>query len=382
VLVSFNYRLGVFGFLAHPELTKESERQASGNYGMLDQVAALRWVKENIAAFGGNPSNVTIFGESAGSFAVSGLMASPLAKGLFHKAIGESGAFFSAGSGTLALAPLAEAEKVGAQFVKAAGAESIASLRATSAQEVLESARKTKQFLAPIVDGYFLTSDAYAVYAAGQQSQVPLLAGWNADEMRSAVTLRPQKPTAQSFADEARKRFGAHADAVLKAYPAGTDAEALESAAALGSDMFIGYATWKWVEMHAASGRVPVYRYSFDRKIPVPPGNTMMGVPATAADIGARHAGEIEYVFGTLDISLPKVPWEAADRALSEAMTTYWSNFARTGDPNGPGLPKWPRYSAGDRRVLRLDVAIRDAEDATRRRYEAIDAYMTAQRGR
>ena len=309
-------------------------------------------------------------------------MASPLAKGLFHKAIGESGAFFSGGGGTLSLAPLAEAEKVGARFAASAGAESIAALRAKPAQDVLDSAQKTKQFFAPIVDGYFLPSDAYLIYAAGQQSQVPLLAGWNADEMRSAVTLRPQKPTAQSFAEDTRKRFGVHADAILKVYPATTDAEALESAAALGSDMFIGYSTWKWIEAHGASGRVAVYRYSFDRKIPVPPGNTVMGVPATSADIGARHAGEIEYVFGALDISLPNVPWEAADRTLSDAMTTYWSNFARTGDPNGPGLPKWPRYNAGDRRVLHLDVTITAADDTMRARYEAIDAYVTAQRGR
>ena len=382
VLVTINYRLGVFGFLAHPDLTKESDRRASGNYGMLDQVAALRWVNENIAAFGGDPANVTIFGESAGSFAVSGLIASPLAKGLFHKAIGESGAFFSGGGGTLALAALGDAEQVGAKFAASAGADSIAALRAKPAQDVLDLAQKTRQFFAPIVDGVFLPADVASIYAAGTHNQVPLLAGWNADEMRAAVTLRPQKPTAQSFAEDARKRFGPSADAILKAYPAATDAEALESAAALGSDMFIGYATWKWIESHGASGRVPVYRYSFDRKIPVPPGNTVNGAPATSADIGARHAGEIEYVFGSLDISLPKVPWETGDRTLSDAMTTYWSNFARTGDPNGPGLPKWPRYTPGDRRVLHLDVTIKDAEDAMRPRYEAIDAYVAAQRGR
>ncbi len=382
VLVTINYRLGVFGFLAHPDLTKESERRASGNYGMLDQVAALRWVKDNIAAFGGDPANVTIFGESAGSFAVSGLMASPLAKGLFHKAIGESGAFFSAGGGTLALAPPREAEKAGARFAASAGAGTIAALRAKPAQEVLDSAQKTKQFFAPIIDGDFLPSDAHTIYAAGRQHHVPLLAGWNADEMRAAVTLRPQKPTAQGFIDDTRKRYGAHAGALLKAYPAASDAEALESAAALGSDMFIGYATWKWIEMHGATSGAAVYRYSFDRKIPVPAGNTVMGVPATSADIGARHAGEIEYVFGALDISLPKVPWEPADRALADAMTKYWANFARTGDPNGPGLPTWPRYNPGDRRVLHLDLTIRDAEDVMRPRYEAIDAYVAAQRGR
>jgi para-nitrobenzyl esterase len=380
VLVTINYRLGVFGFFVHPELTRESGRNASGNYGMLDQVAALQWVRDNIAAFGGDPRNVTIFGESAGSFAVSALMASPLAEGLFHKAIGESGAFFTVGSGTLAFAPLAEGEQQGVKFAAAIGADSLAALRAQPAQSVLETAAKSRLRFAPNLDGYFLTEDVYAVYAAGKHTQIPLLAGWNADEIRAAVTLRPQKPTVQSFTEDTRKRFGAQGNAILKVYSASTDAEALESSAALASDMFIGYATWKWIEMHAQSGRLPVYRYSFDRKIPVPPDNTMNGVPATARDIGARHAGEIEYVFGTLDLSLPKVPWEPADRRLSETMTTYWANFARTGDPNGTGLPVWPRYDATNQRVLHFDETIREAPDTLRLRYEAIDAYVATQR--
>ena len=163
---------------------------------------------------------------------------------------------------------------------------------------------------------------------------MPLLAGWNADEIRAGVVLGKQKPTAQSFAEETRKRFGDEADAILKVYPAATDAEALESAAALTSDLFMGYSTWKWIEVHARTGQAPVYRYSFDRKIPVAPDAKVNGMPATSRDIGARHAGEIEYVFGALD-SVKNVPWEPSDRKLSDAMTTYWANFARTGDPNG-----------------------------------------------
>jgi para-nitrobenzyl esterase len=381
VLVTINYRLGVFGFLAHPELTRESGRNASGNYGLLDQVAALRWVQENISAFGGDPRNVTIFGESAGSFAVSALMASPLAKGLFQKAIGESGAFFTAAGGTLALGSLAVTEQQGLKFAASTGADSLAALRAKPAQELLQAATKAQLWFAPNIDGYFLTEDVYLTYAAARQAHVPLLAGWNADEMRASVTLRKDKPTAQSFAEETRKRFGDQAEAVLKVYPAGTDEEALESAAALASDLFIGYATWKWVEMHLQTGQAPVYRYSFDRKIPVPPDNKVMGVAATSRDIGARHAGEIEYVFGALEISLPKVPWEAADRTLSDVMTTYWANFARKGDPNGAGLPKWPRYEAKGRRVQHLDETVRDADDSARSRYEVLDAYVTKQRG-
>jgi para-nitrobenzyl esterase len=374
VLVTINYRLGVFGFFSHPELTRESGRNASGNYGMLDQVAALQWVRDNIAAFGGNPQNVTIFGESAGSFAVSALMASPRAKGLFHKAIGESGAFFSGSSGTLAMAPLSASEQQGVKFATAAGADSLAALRAKPGADVLQAALKTQPWFAPNIDGYFLTEDVAATFAAGRQSHVPLLAGWNADEVRAGVTLGKQKPTAQGFTEQTRKRFGDRADAVLKLYPAATDAEAVESAAALASDLFIGHVTWKWIETHLQTGAAPVYRYSFDRKIPVAPDQKVNGVAATARDIGARHAGEIEYVFGALELSLPKVPWEPADRKLSDAMTSYWSNFARSGDPNGGGLPAWPRYEENSRRVLHLDEAIRAEPDSQRPRHELLDS--------
>jgi para-nitrobenzyl esterase len=374
VLVTFNYRLGVFGFFAHPELTKESGRNASGNYGLLDQIAALRWVQENIAAFGGDPGNVTIFGESAGSFAVSALMASPLARGLFHKAIGESGAYFQAGSGPLALASLPATEERGVKFAEGLGAPSLSALRAVSGDAVLAAALKTQPWFAPNLDGYVLPEAVDAVFAAGRQARVPLLAGWNADEVRGGVVLGKVKPTAQSFTEDTRKRFGAEADALLKVYPAATDAEALESAAALASDLFIGYSTWKWIEIHAKTGESPVYRYSFDRKIPVAPDAKINGNPATSRDIGARHAGEIEYVFGALD-SLKNVPWEASDRKLSDAITTYWANFARTGDPNGAGLPKWPRYDQGGR-VVHLDETIRDTDDPLRPRYEALDAIM------
>ena len=380
VLVTINYRLGVFGFFSHPELTRESGRNASGNYGLLDQIAALRWVRDNIAAFGGNPSNVTIFGESAGSFAVSALMAAPPAAGLFHKVIGESGAYFTAGSGTLALQPLSVSEQQGVKFGAAMGAETLAALRAKSGDELLKVALKTQPWFSPNLDGYVLPRDVYTVFDAGQQAHVPLLAGWNADEVRGGVVLAKQKPTAQSFADDARKRFGEQADAILKAYPAGTDAEALESAAALASDLFIGEATWKWIEMHSRTGAAPVYRYSFDRKIPVAPDTKINGVAATSRDIGARHAGEIEYVFGTLD-SVKNVTWEAADRKLSDAITTYWSNFARSGDPNGSAVPTWPRYDRGGGRVMHLDEPLHESADSLRPRYEALDAYVQKQRG-
>src|SRR5215204_4801215 len=377
VLVTLNYRLGVFGFMAHPDLTRESSHKASGNYGMLDQVAALKWVRDNIAAFGGDPGNVTIFGESAGSFAVSALMASPVARGLFHKAIGESGAYF--GAGPLGPQTLPVSEQSGVKFASSLGADSIAALRGKPAEEVLKAALKTQPWFSPTIDGYFLPEDVARIFAAGKQARVPLLAGWNADEVRSGVVLAKQKPTAPSFTEETRKRYGQDADAILKAYPAATDPEALESAASLASDMFIGYGTWKWIETHAQTGGAPVYRYSFDRKIPVPAGETVNGMPATSRDIGARHAGEIEYVFGSLD-SRKGVPWEPVDRTLSDAITSYWAAFARTGEPKAAGLPEWPRYSSAKRQVLHLDEKITARPDAKRPRYEALDTYMARPR--
>lgn len=376
VVVSMNYRLGIFGFFSHPELTKESPHHASGNYGLLDQAAALQWVKKNIAAFGGNPDSVTLFGESAGSSSVCAHMASPVSRGLFQRAIGESGALFRVDDQDRAPRALSDSEGEGRQFATSVGAESLAALRAKSADEVLKAAAGPDAMrFRPNIDGHMLPEDAYAVFAAGKQSHEALLAGWNADEIRSAVTLAPVKPTPMSFAEQTRARFGESAEAILKAYPATSDAEALESAASLGSDTFIGYATWKWIQMATETGGSPVYRYSFDRKIPVAKDSK-----GTSEDIGARHAGEIEYVFGALD-SVPGVEWQASDRKLSDQMMTYWTNFARSGDPNGAGLPKWPGYGkAGGYQVLHLDETTRAAADARRARYEALDAFVAKKR--
>jgi para-nitrobenzyl esterase len=374
VVVGINYRLGVFGFLAHPELTQGSEAKASGHYGFLDQIAALQWVHDNIAAFGGDPGNVTIFGESAGSMSVSALVASPLARGLFHRAIGESGALFGTGQQALARKTLDVAESAGADLATALGATSLADLRSRSAAEVLEAAQKMGPFrFSPLLDGHVLPQDLFTIYGEGRQAPVPLLAGWNAGEDRAGVVFAPQKTTAATFVEQTRGRFGDGAEALLEVYPASTDEEALESAVSLAGDLFIGYSTWRWIETHRA--HAPVYRYSFDRDIPVPADNKINGVPATAKDVGARHAGEIEYVFGTLD-SVSGVTWSAKDRALSEAMMAYWTRFARSGDPNGAGLPKWPASARDGEAVLHLDTEIRAATDAHRARYERLDAAL------
>jgi len=359
VVVSMNYRLGIFGFFSHPELTKESEHEASGNYGLMDQTAALRWVRDNVASFGGDPNNVTIFGESAGSFSVSAQVASPLARGLVNKAIGESGAFFSLGiADGRPDTTLAESERNGTGFAASIGKPSLAELRAMDAEELLKAAMDSRRRFWPNVDGYFLPKPAREIYAAGEQAHVPLLAGWNRDEVRAGVVLAEEPVTAEGFTKQTRERFEEGADQILKVYPASTDVEALESAASLAGDVFIGYSTWKWIETHLETGESPVYRYSFDRKVPVPPGTEVRGKPATAEDIGARHAGEIEYVFGALD-SLPDVPWTAADGRLSDQMMSYWSQFARAGNPNGPGLPRWPPYDRATEQYLEFGDQIR-----------------------
>ncbi|MFO1477123.1 MAG: carboxylesterase family protein [Verrucomicrobiota bacterium] len=370
IVVSMNYRLGVFGFLAHPELTEESPHHASGNYGLLDQVAALEWVHTNIAAFGGDPNNVTIFGESAGSYSVSALVASPLAAGLFQKAIGESGALFSFNSRTKSLA---DSEKTGQEFARSlVGTNSIDALRALPADQVLQAAAKqpSRSFGANI-DGWFLPADCRAIYAAGRQNRVPLIAGWNRDEGNYRSFFGDRTATRSNYVAAADTRFGTNALAFLEVYAASTDAEAKRAAQDFSGDQFIGYGTWKWLELQMKSG-VPVYRYQFDQALPLP-----SDAPA-GAEPSAPHAGEIEYVFQMLGTK--NLPWRAEDRAVSDLMAAYWSNFAKTGDPNGAGLPKWPRYDSQDGYpVLHLAAKPEAAPDKHRARYEFLDRLAGAQ---
>ncbi len=357
VLVTINYRLGVLGFLAHPELTAESPTHSSGNYGLLDQVAALRWVRDNIAAFGGDPGNVTIFGESAGSFSVSALMASPLTTGLFHKAIGQSGAFFSRLS--LPVVPLARAEADGVEFARTVGAASLADLRAAAPADLTAHVGPNPTRFAPIVDGHLLTGDPWDVFAAGQQQRVPLLAGWNSAESQQPPT------TIAAVRAQLRRQFPADTAEALRLYPTDTDSDATQSATALASDLFIGYNTWKWIEVHAATSGMPVYRYLFDHVIP-----TTTGDPA-ADSPGAAHATDIEFVFDTLDTRA--LAWRDVDRRVADTFGAYWTTFAKTGDPNGEALPAWPAWNAASRQILRLTGTPAALDEPHRARYVLLD---------
>lgn len=363
IVVSMNYRLGIFGFLALPELDSESPHHASGNFGLMDQTAAINWVRRNIAAFGGDPGNITIFGQSAGSYSVSAQMASPLSKDLFAKAIGESGAAFK-GQG-LGFPPLAEADQKNAAWaVRAFGSARLFYLRQLGTDEILKAAmdrtRNPAPRFTPVIDGWFLPDSVPRIYADGRQAHVPTLGGWNADENHGISS-----DTVTDYTEFANKEFGPAADEFLAAYPASDDAQAHRAAFDYAGDKFIAFSTWAWLEAQAKAGSAPVYRYFFDLGSP---GDRNHPVAA-----GTFHSDDIEYVFGTLD-SRPGMKIRPEDRAVSELMQQYWVNFARTGDPNGPNLPKWPAYSPSTNwQVMRIDDTPHAEPDKLRPRYLFLD---------
>ena len=335
VVVTFNYRLGAFGFFSHPELTKESDRREAANFGVMDSIAALQWVKRNIARFGGDPNRVTIFGESAGAGMVSNLMTIPSAKGLFVRAIGESSAW-----STARIAPLdtlSVAEQAGLKLADALGAKSLAELRAQPAEAIQKAGRG----MGPVVDGYLIKEDPGKVFAAGKQIDVPVLTGSNRDE-----SFGGNPKSAAEFVEQARMRFGDLSDAFLKLYPATSDDQARESAFYSGRDE-MAFIMRNWARLEEKPGKSKAFVYYFTEQPPRLP--NARGPFAPGPHGSATHVSEILYVFGHLDASRP---WTDADHKVADEMSSYWVNFARTGDPNGKGLSKWRVYNGKSQSVM------------------------------
>lgn len=386
VVVSINYRLNVFGWFAHPELTRESEHRSSGNYGALDQVAALQWVKNNIAQFGGDPGKVTMFGQSGGCRSVNWLAASPLTKGLARAVVGQSHTVMGR------MTTLAEAEATGAAFGKTILKPSLAALRAMPAQELLDASTKaTAATGGAIVDGWFLPQDVSTIYAQGRQNDIALITGATNDEggnMGAAGATRgaaapvpgaaggavrgaaagaagatrgaaaggrgrgsaPNSVT--TYTEWARQTFGARADALLKLYPARDDAEARKAYHDVYRDInFAGHRTW--AKLQATTGKAPVYLYMFSHIPPRPEGNG--NNPAAAA--GAVHFSEVIYVFNNL--RMKDHPYTDLDRKVADTMSAYWTNFAKLLNPNGAGLPAWPVYNPKDEYWLNIGETVR-----------------------
>ncbi len=348
IVVSVAYRLGPLGFLAHPELTRESGAGGSGNYGVLDQIAALRWIVRNIAAFGGDPRRVTIAGQSAGAMSVSILLASPAAEGLFHGAIAQSGGLFE----PIQLAPqyqLDAAEQDGIDYATALGAKSIADLRAMKVDDLLAPAANAVSH--PVIEPRVLPRTPYEAYRTRRIHDVPILIGFNAEEARALVDVDDVR--AASFVTDIQKRFGALPPALLEAYPHATDEDARQARLDFERDLRFAWDMHTWARLHASRAKTPVYYYVFDRRPPFPKDSPHAGW-------GASHFAELWYMFDHLDQS--PWAWTAADRDLATAMSAYWSEFIKTSDPNARDRPKWPRYEATQGRVLLLGDRIRVGE--------------------
>ena len=334
VVVTINYRVGLLGFFTHPDLTKESGHASSGNYGLLDQVAALRWVKANIAAFGGDPTRVTIAGQSAGAASVHYLTASPLAKGLFARAIAESGSSLHMGPGKT----LAQSEQDGVRFAESRNARSLRQLRSLPAGALASPLSGDFSFR-PIVDGWFLRRSVDEVFAKGEQSDVPTLTGWTFDE--GSFDTGYGKTPADEFRKQVQQRAGALADAFLRLYPAGTRDEAAESQKASRRDQSL-LSMHMWAANRARTGKTAVFTYLFTHPQPGPTQDTYR----------VFHSSELPYVFNNLNKS--DRPWTATDRKIAEELSGYWVNFIRTGDPKGAGLPLWPASSAASATTMEL----------------------------
>jgi para-nitrobenzyl esterase len=383
VVLTVNYRLNIFGFFVHPELSAEAPYKASGNYGLLDQNSALKWVQNNISVFGGDPKKVTIAGESAGSISVSAQMASPLSKDLIAGAIGESGAAINP---TLFPVSLSEGEKTGLEFVTGAGYNSIAELRKLSTNEIFEIYNKSRRFGFPtVLDGYFYPKSLPAIFNAGDQAQVPLLVGWNSAEIPGyAFTQGPY--TEETFINKVKEAYPVDFSEVLTLYSYGTEKEIELSATALASDRFISYSTWKWFDLHRKNSSQPVYRYLFckirpdlvDKSLEAGlAGGTVKkeeNADKTPPPVGAAHASEIEYCMGNLYLT-PEFAWTSDDFLVSDTMLEYFANFIKTGNPNGKNLPEWPAAEANDLTppVMIIDVESKASDAKDDGRYLFLD---------
>lgn len=347
VFVSIAYRLGVFGFLAHPELSAESPHHVSGNYGILDMIAGLQWVQKNIAAFGGDPRKVTIQGESAGAAAVSILCASPLAKGLFRAAIAESGGTFGPVRADASFGesePLAGAEKRSVEWLRSVGVSNIAELRKIPAEKLQTMIPHQLGWTRPNTDGWVIPADQYRLYQSHQYNDVPVLTGYNSDEGLLFGNAKSQAAYVQSV----RERYQQFADKILAAYPGGETPTEKWTERNLVRDSVFGWNAWTWARLQTKTGKSKVFLYYFNEPAELPAG-------AKPGAFGARHASELPYVFRQLTEHGRPTP-TLKDEALSEMMRTYWINFAKTGDPNRKGLPEWPAYSETKPQVLHIDA--------------------------
>ena len=383
VTLTVNYRLGIFGFFSHPELTKESPNKASGNYGLLDQTAALRWVQANIAKFGGDPVRVTIAGESAGSIAVSAQMASPLAKNLFAGAIGESGGSINP---TLAPVPLAEGEKTGAEYAQKIGAKSLKDLRAMTTFDLYQkSSDVSLGVFKTTIDGYFLPKTLPEIFEAKQQAMVPLLVGWNSEEMTYRMLTQGKNLNNESFKEKVKELYGDKTNEVLQLYPTGTPEVTEQSATDLAGDRFIVYSTWKWFDLHRKNSTQPVYRYLFSRPRPdMVDADLEAGLaggvikkdkatPRPPKPKGAVHSAEIEYAMGNLATN-KTYAWEEGDYKVSETMMNYFANFIKTGNPNGDKLPQWPAAkNEAQPEIMVIDVESKPKRAMNDARYLFLD---------
>ncbi|NLA74695.1 MAG: carboxylesterase family protein [Deltaproteobacteria bacterium] len=356
VLVSVAYRVGPMGFLAHPELTAEGGG-GSGAYGIQDQIAGLKWVKDNISNFGGDPANVTIFGESAGGFSVFMLTASPMAKGLFHRAISESGGGLGPARMTLA-----QAEELGKKYLSDLGAVNIATARALSADEIQKNTEGMGSFW-PVPDGITIPMNMYEIYETGAFNDTPVLIGSNSNEGGLFIN---QPLNSESFKAMVKEQYAAAAEDILKAYPHATDEEATQSAKDLMRESAFAWPTWAWAKLHAGKSANNAYLYYFDHRTE--------GIPG-----GANHAAEIPYVFANLGGPGPmnSKPATPADNALSELMGSYWINFAKTGDPNEEGLPVWPAFNENEQLVMYIDGETGARKHPDLDKIMAFDLYFT-----